>query len=293
MFFIFNIFVRRFSFFVLLITVTYLCSSFCFGEENVGNKVQLENEYCMPRKEIVPIDAPLYQFKPAMVSVYRCRGMVGDLNPAFKTCVKNTSEILQLEVTNFFTNTPRPSYSLENHTSCTGKCVRDESACTDTQVWDSDNCKCICDRTGPNYGKCPEHFSWDLDVCGCVCSRTCLKRQIKNATACSCTCKPKFYRRCNKKEKLLVESNCSCIEPKVGFATHPCDTIPTKWAVMIIVLSFLVLFVLAFDCVLYGKKTGCLHNIIHLCERHQSHGKEENMPMNKNVPNKGYTEANA
>lgn len=252
------------------------------------DKVILENELCMTRKVVVPIDSPHYQYKPAMVSVFRCSGIVDGFHPALKTCVQNTSEILNVEVRNFFTNqSATEPYSVANHTSCTGKCVHDQSVCSDTQVWDSENCKCMCNHD-IDY-QCGEHYEWNANLCQCVCKRRCLKKQILDEANCSCTCKPKFYKRCNKKEKILAENNCTCIEPNAVTSPLDCDGIPTTWSVLIILLSFLVLVVLAFDCCLYGKKTGCMYSASHLCLPQKN--KDETIPMKDENSKPDYTGA--
>lgn len=271
-------------FYLLFTTVIYLCVNTSLA----NGDIRLETEYCMPRKVVVDVvgtQGNLY--RPAMVSVYKCSGVVANFHPLEKKCVKNTSDILNLEVTNFYSNQPEPSYSLENHTSCIGQCVRDKSMCSSTQKWNPEQCRCECDKTAEFHVNCPEHYSWNPDTCQCVCTRTCIRRQKLNETSCSCNCKTKFYERCHKRKKLLADNNCTCVSPQAQVVSDPCDTIPTKWAVLIIILSFSVIFVLAFDCVLYGKKTGCIHNIIHLCSRES---KQEEQPMNKTGPKQVYTE---
>lgn len=260
--------------FLMLITA---CGGIVNAAE-AGDVISLPNAPCIPRETVVSIDAPRFAKKPSKVILNRCDGSFGEVTPSLKKCVANTSEHIKLRVQNIFT-LQSEILDLENHTSCQHQCIFNGSQCNKFQKWDSDNCHCTCNHNIQH--NCPDHYMWEPNLCQCVCNRECpLRRQYLDEDECSCTCKPKFFKRCNRKGKVLVESNCTCIAPKSPLALHECNIIPTKWAVLIIVLSFFAIFIIAFDCILYARKTGCIFQTTHLCYKKSPQMKnDERTPM--------------
>ncbi|XP_066924350.1 uncharacterized protein [Clytia hemisphaerica] len=267
---------RIFKFFVL---VFFVGGAFSSSNDDF---VTLPNAECMPRETVVSIDSPRYALKPSKVLLHRCDGSFDDLTPALKSCVKNESVTLNVKVQNIFMLT-NEIVELENHTTCKQQCVFDGSQCNKNQKWDAENCLCVCDHN--KRFQCPEHHIWEPNLCQCVCNRACpFKRHYLDQEDCTCTCKPKFYKRCNKRDKVLVADNCTCTDPKfqpVEGLDGNCDIIPTKWAVLIIVLSFFAIFIIAFDCILYTRNTGCVYHTTHICHKNES--REELYPMKRGL----------
>ena len=54
-----------------------------------------------------------------------------------------------------------------------------------------------------------------------------------------------------------------------------CDEFPTKWLAILIFMGFFMFLILAFDCALYGKKTGLSYKLLHCCRRRRRHEAEE------------------
>ena len=259
---------------------------FIFGQDENGlfsnseesQVISLPNADCIPRETVVAIDAPRFSKNPSKVVIHRCDGSFDDMTPSLKKCVKNNSKILKLQVQNIFT-LQSEVIDLENHTSCQHQCAFDGSQCNKYQNWDSKLCRCTCNNKIEH--KCPAHFIWEPNLCQCVCDyRECpSRRQYFDEDECSCTCKPKFFVRCNNKNKMLNESSCKCFVPKSQMVFLECDTIPTKWAVLVIVLSFFAIFIIAFDCILYTRQTGCIYLTTHLCHKDNKKRQDERIPI--------------
>ena len=251
---------------MFLIWMTTLLVKICSAtfEDEESKIVTLSNAECMPRETVVSIDAPRYILKPSKVLIHRCDGNFQDMPPSLKRCAQNSSEILKLRVQNIFTFQSE-LFDLENHTSCKHQCVFDGSQCSGNQVWDSQNCQCTCNHEMRHT--CPENHMWEPNLCQCVCILECrLRRHYLDQGECACKCKPTFYDRCNKRNKLLLQENCTCISPEaMQKGDSDCNAITTKWAVIIIVLVFLAIFILAFECILYTRKTGCIYHSTHIC----------------------------
>ena len=239
-----------------------IASSFIDEEPKI---VTLPNAVCMPRETVVSVDAPRFIYQPSKVVVHRCDGSFQDMTPSLKRCVQNSSEVLKLQVQNIF-SLQSEYLDLENHTSCEHQCVFDGKQCGMNQLWDSKKCRCACNQEMKHT--CPDNYMWEPNLCQCVCNLKCpFEKHYLDEGECSCTCKRKYYRRCNRKDKILLEPNCTCLAPEAfGRGTSFCDnTMPTKWAVLVIVLLFIAIFIIVFDCVLYTRKTGCVYHSTHIC----------------------------
>ena len=237
-----------------------LCSATFIEEE--PNIVTLPNAECMPRETVVSVDAPRFIHQPSKVLIHRCDGSFQDITPSLKGCVHNSSEVLKLKVQNIFT-LESDFFYLENHTTCKHQCVFDGSQCGENQLWDAQICRCTCNHQKMQH-TCPENYMWEPYLCQCVCNLKCpFEKHYLDEEECSCTCKPNFYRNCNRKNKILSHESCTCLAPEaIGKGTIDCNVMPTKWAIVIIFLSFLAIFIIGFDCILYTRKTGCVYNSI-------------------------------
>ena len=264
-------------FLVSFILVVYIFNK---GISRAEEIVTLPNAGCVPRETVVSIDAPKYSKKPSKVSIFRCNGSFEDTPPSLKRCVKNTSEHLKLNVQNIFT-LQSELVDLENHTSCRHECVYNGSQCNEFQKFDKEKCRCTCNHNIQIH--CPEHFTWAQTLCQCVCNRDCPSITHYLDEECSCTCKPKYFRNCNDNNEILQPNNCTCIAPqKQKGGSFECNIIPTKWAVLIIVLSFCAIFIIAFDCILYTRHTGCFYHTTHICQNN-SKTHEESIPIKNGI----------
>ena len=249
--------------------------------------VELDNELCRPRRTVVAVDPSEYRYYPYFISLHQCNGACQNYTPLIRHCVKKEADPVYLWVFNELTQ-QNETLVLYNHTSCKCECVLDGSGCKETQKWDQKKCQCVCDQSQPK--SCPEFYEWDESQCQCLCDRTCPKKKNLNETNCSCQCKPGKYRKCNEKGKLLNESDCKCIEPGRLYDDEQCTGLPTKWAIIIIIISFFAFFIFAFDCILFGKRTGCFYISTHLCS--ETKNNEERLPIKDRSPSQGTSEVN-
>lgn len=260
----------------LFVLLFFIELSYSFVESN--SVIVLPNEQCLPRKALIAVDAEGYRYFPLVIELYRCGGACGNsrFNATSRRCVKKEAVTLQIFAFDELAQV-NETLQFENHTKCGCECKDNGTSCSITQKWDPNQCKCVCD---PDAGdRCPEFHRFNPSTCQCQCELSCPERRRSlNTTSCSCYCPDKFYVKCSKKDKLLRETDCKCITPSplINENDH-CDVVPTKWAVVIITVSFCAFFILAFDCVLYGRKTGCIFLSLHICHKE----KEETMGIVK------------
>lgn len=57
-----------------------------------------------------------------------------------------------------------------------------------------------------------------------------------------------------------------------------CEGFSTKWLVIVVSMGFIMFLILAFDCILYGKKTGLSYKLLSCCRK-----KEPRAPDDKNA----------
>jgi len=182
--------------------------------------VELPNEECSIRKQVVNVDIPsMAHYSPMMVTVNRCEGVADGINPILKGCIKDTFETLRFPVQDTYNSKHVIYRDIENHLTCKGKCRNDASVCKGASAWDEKSCRCRCIV----HRECPVHFIWDPNKCACVCNRTCHRRQVLDTEDCTCTCKGKFFKRCTKRGLVPNPRNCLCrIVPKTSSSCAPC-----------------------------------------------------------------------
>ena len=77
-----------------------------------------------------------------------------------------------------------------------------------------------------------------------------MEKQELNETNCVCECRSKYYKRCNRKQKMLDEIDCKCYA-SVGSTGIACKTLPTKWIIFIIIIIVCAILILAIDCIVH------------------------------------------
>ena len=244
--------------------IEIFCCNVVPGKTGEIKVISLPNEKCDVRPTLITIGTDEDHYYPLMISLHRCGGVCGSDKPTFRRCETGSSNNIYVNAFNKL-SLKNETLKFENHTSCSCKCAFDNSVCTKSQVWDENQCKCIC-AASVTSSQCPDNYIWNPNFCKCECDLSCTSKQTLNNTRCSCDCKAKYYKRCNRKKKILQESNCKCYKPKpIPSKKIPCSTLPTKWAALIIVISFCAFFIVAFDCILYCKSTGCIYKSTHMC----------------------------
>ena len=126
-----------------------VCLNMCLFFLKLGQKMlnRGHNIRCKPLPMVVRVNEA---YSPYFLSLYRCQGSVGNHRPSKKECVMKTTDTVTVRAG------PR-LLKVENHTSCTGKCIYHED-CNES-LFNRDETLCLCqckfDRA-PNPG-CPSN----------------------------------------------------------------------------------------------------------------------------------------
>lgn len=227
--------------------------------------VKLEEERCAPRPTLVQVGGVHDVYFPLFISLHRCGGACGEDGVSTRSCRNISSTRVFVHVYDRLTHT-NATLPFMNHTACGCGCVHQGDVCMATQVWNESTCACDCRQQPLNVtSPCGVNFQWNPQYCMCECDKTCShKKKVLNQTSCSCECKPQVYQKCSRRSKIVRELDCKC---DTAYVVNPllCGALPPKWAAIIIVISFFAFVVVAVDCVLYCKNTGCLYKATHLC----------------------------
>jgi len=216
--------------------------------------VTLLNEKCGVRPELINV-ASDGDYYPEIIELHRCGGACP--GHGFRKCIVETSNNISVNVLNKYTY-KNETKQFQNHTSCTCKCIYNAAVCSKTlgTNWNESQCKCICKKS-----TCSSGYMWNTNNCNCECALDCKGRQYLNDTGCNCICEPRYYKRCNRKNKLLRESDCKCYRALWGskLSISPCEILPDKWVGIIIVMLLCTFAIVVIDCILYCKNTGCIY----------------------------------
>lgn len=236
---------------------------------------------CKPRKVLIPIDAPRYQFFPRFAEVFRCGGACSTLSPNIQQCRAASWNNLTGQIFDLSRVTdPLKEAAFENHTSCQCECVVKAEDCSENEVYKAEQCNCEC-KFENDPPPCPERFTWSPFQCKCVCGGPvlfCPSRQEWNHDACDCVCTQSAVENCKYENKYLNASTCLCEEqgPQV-LVTVPGP--PNKdfrgtsksmdWGSILIAMAveFIILVVLFDLYLLWRYNKGCIHWIVVKCSR--------------------------
>ena len=231
----------------------------------VINIISLPNEYCRVRPTLINVGQSVGDYYPMIITLYRCVGTCGKEIPKHTKCYAASSSKVYVNAFNPITSF-NETLMFDNHTSCACACVHNDTVCSETQVWDDTKCICVCGSSN-SFSICPLDYIWNPRYCKCECDKICNYRQLLNKTTCSCECKKKYYKRCNRKNKVLREDDCRCYVETSRLTQKVCNTLPTKWATIIIIISVCAIIILASDLIFYCKGVGFVYRLIQLCLR--------------------------
>lgn len=220
---------------------------------------------CAARKEVIPIDAPRYQYYPFFVNVYRCSGGCSTNSPDTYHCSATAWNNVTGVVIDLQSRT-RKVLTVLNHTSCECACVTKAQDCSENELFDEDICDCQCKYQDEPPAGCPGRFSWNQFQCKCVCARPvefCPVNMEWSYTACGCVCTQSVVKFCQLEKKFLNASTCECEEPKTIVKTidpgdpgkRSVETTHWRRLVLCMVGEFVVLTLL-FDLILYCQYGG-------------------------------------
>lgn len=227
--------------------------------------INLPNEKCAARPALVTVGADIGDYYPMMISLHRCGGVCGgQKSHTLRTCVAEKSNTVYLNARNQ-KSLKNETLDFLNHTSCSCQCVYDNAVCSETQVWDDKKCQCVCANSS-SQAQCKKNEIWNPNFCQCECDLSCSYKQTLNETRCGCDCKSKYYKRCSRKQKVLNESDCRCHDLKSQtICKAQCSSLPSKWYALVIIISVCGIIIVAVDCILYFKGTGCVYTSTHMC----------------------------
>ena len=114
---------------------------------------------CRPRKVLIPLDDPHYQYFPFYIETHRCSGRCATLSPKTHECVAVTSNNISGNVFDVSTKTIK-AVTIQNHTSCGCECVTKAEDCTKNQLFDKSTCSCTCKYGDQPPTPCPERFGY-------------------------------------------------------------------------------------------------------------------------------------
>ena len=116
---------------------------------------------CKPRKVLIPIDAPRYQYYPRFAEVFRCGGACSTLSPNIQQCQAATWNNLTGQIFDLSQVTDAlKEAAFENHTSCQCECVVKAEDCSENEVYKREQCNCECKYENEPPPPCPERFTY-------------------------------------------------------------------------------------------------------------------------------------
>ena len=168
-------------------------------------QLQLPNENCKLRSDVIHLGGGNEVFFPGAVMLSRCNGLCNNKTKEVMGCRASETSQLKLEVFNFMKN-ENETILITNHTECTCNCVYSVDVCNKNQKWNNESCHCTCEEKE----ECNLGYQWNPQFCYCECDRICARRMYLNESSCECICKPKYFRRCNRRNLILDEFDCKC-----------------------------------------------------------------------------------
>lgn len=229
---------------------------------------------CKPRKVLVPIDPPRYQYYPRFVEVFRCDGACSTLSPKVQKCHAVTWSNISGNIFDLSTNSLK-AVTFQNHTSCQCDCVLKAEDCSENEEFVKGFCACQCKYTDNPTSPCPERFRWSPFECKCVCRGPvafCSAGQEWSHEACDCVCTQIAVERCKAEKKYLNTTTCKCKEQAQMSTTNPgpgdtgrrsAEEIDWKRLLGIMAAELIVL-VFLFDLYLYWRyQKGVMRWIVH------------------------------
>lgn len=179
---------------------------------NCSKIISMENVECSTYEDYIYTDPRYYRYYPYVVKLHRCIGSYGLISPAMRKCVPLDFKTENISVFNRVDFT-QSSMLVLNHTGCHSECVKNASMCTEHEMWNEVQCKCLCNYDKKKPSLCCFPHVWNSLECGCVCPtqmRECGGRKTWSHEECDCICKPEFFYLCSKRNLTINLNTCSC-----------------------------------------------------------------------------------
>ena len=153
------------------------------------------NLECMPRPKILDVNEGVGEalFYLHKVLVNKCSGSCNTLDdPMARLCVPNIIKNVNIKVYNFLMRLNETRNVLW-HENCKWVCQLNSSACSSKQIWNSDTCRCDCNKDFAGIINCTKGYMWNSSTCACECDMWCKSGQYLDHK--SCVCKNKLIGR--------------------------------------------------------------------------------------------------
>ena len=171
--------------------ISLLISLFGIIKTKVLECVSVVNQKCMPRPKILNVNEGIGEalFYPYNVQVNKCCGSCNTLdNPLEKLCVPNVIKGLK-----DFLTMLNETRNVLWHESCKCVCKLNSSACNNKQIWNSNTCRCDCNKHFAGIISCAKRYMWNPSTWECQCDKWCKQGQYLDHK--NCVCKNKLISR--------------------------------------------------------------------------------------------------
>ena len=171
--------------------ISLLISLFGIIKTKVLECVSVVNQKCMPRPKILNVNEGIGEalFYPYNVQVNKCCGSCNTLdNPIEKLCVPNVIKRLK-----DFLTMLNETRNVLWHESCKCVCKLNSSVCNNKQIWNSNTCRCDCNKHFAGIISCAKRYMWNPSPSECQCDKWCKQGQYLDHK--NCVCKNKLISR--------------------------------------------------------------------------------------------------
>ena len=163
-------------------------SLFSILKVNALECLSVNNRECMPRPKILNVNEGVGEalFYPYNVLVNKSSGSCNTLDdPMAKLCVPNIIKRVNMKVYNFLMRLNETRNVLW-HESCKCVCQLNSSVCNNKQIWNSDTCKCDCNKDFAGIMTCNKWYMWNPSTFACECNMWCKPGQYLDYKKCVC-----------------------------------------------------------------------------------------------------------
>ena len=175
--------------------ISLLISLFGIIKTKALECVSVINRKCMSRPKILDVNEGVGEalFYPYNVLVNKCSGSCDTINnPMAKLCVPNIIKEINMKVYNFLMSLNETRNVLW-HESCKCVCKLNSSVCNSKQIWNSDTCRCDCNKDFADIINCTKGYMWNPSTCEFQCDKWCKLGQYLDHK--NCVCKNKLVGR--------------------------------------------------------------------------------------------------
>ena len=144
------------------------------------------NQKCMPRSKILYVNEGVGEalFYLYNVLVNKCSGSCNTLDdPMARLCVPNIIKRVNIKVYNFLIRLNETRNVLW-HKSCKCVCKLNSSLCNNKQIWNSDTCRCDCNKDFADIINCTKEYMWNPSTSECQCYMWCKPSQYLDHKNC-------------------------------------------------------------------------------------------------------------